>query len=126
MKYLRYIFALPISIICTVVFPYLYVLLIDTVIFDNSFAKLFIFDGTPFILQGIIFIIPAYFIIPKFKNQAMIVFLILWYVVVIFGDSYLYNTNSSNVGAWNSFLRLLGATLASLNIFLESRKHQQI
>lgn len=51
----------------------------------------------------------------------MKIFLILWILVVVFGDYYLYSTNRENIGIWNSLLRIIGASLAYINITLEHK-----
>ena len=87
----------------------------------NTFADTFILSGTSFFLQGIFFIVPTYFIVPKYKIQTLKVFLIIWILVVVLGDYYLYITKRENVGIWNSILRVLGALMAYLNILLEHK-----
>lgn len=88
---------------------------------ENAFADSYILNGTNFFLQGILFIVPVYFIAPKFKIQTLKIFLILWILVVVFGDYYLYSTNRENIGIWNTLLRIIGASLAYINITLEHK-----
>lgn len=88
---------------------------------ENTFADSYLLNGTNFFLQGILFIVPVYFIAPNFKIQTLKIFLILWILVVVFGDYYLYSTNRENIGIWNSLLRIIGASLAYINITLEHK-----
>lgn len=121
MNTIRWIIILPISITCSIIFPYLYQLLVEIFIEENTFADSFFLNGTNFILQGIFYIVPVYFLAPKYKSQTLKLFLILWIVIVIVGDYYLYYTNRENVGVWNSLLRIIGALLAYINIVLEHK-----
>lgn len=121
MNILRWFLILPISILSSIFFPYLYQQIVELFISKNSFAGSFIIDGASFFLQGLFFMVPVYLIAPKFKNIVLIVFLILWIFTVIFGNYYLYNINRDYVGFWNSFLRVLGALLAFINIKLSNK-----
>jgi hypothetical protein len=99
---------------------------------ENTFADSFLLNGINFFLQGLLFIVPAYFIAPKYKIQTLKIFLILWILVVVFSEYYLHSTIIGNVGIWNSILRIIGASLAYLNITLEHKdetihlKHEKI
>lgn len=121
MNILRWIFLLPIAILCSIIFPYLFQQLVEIFVSKNTFADTFILNGSYFFLQGIFFIVPTYFIVPKYKIQTLKVFLIIWLLVVVLGDYYLYITKRENVGIWNSILRVLGALMACLNIILEHK-----
>lgn len=121
MNILRWLLILPVSILCSIIFPYLYQQIAELFVSKNTFADSYLLNGTNFFLQGILFIVPAYFVAPKFKIQTLKIFLILWILIVVFGDYYLYSTNRENVGVWNSLLRIFGALLAYLNIILEHK-----
>jgi len=99
----------------------MYQLLVEFVVTKNTFEDSFFLSGLNFFLQGIFFIVFAYFISPKFKIKTLKIFLILWILIVVVGDYYLYYKNMQNVGIWNSILRILGALLAYLNITLEHK-----
>ena len=94
MNILRWFLILPISILSSIFFPYLYQQIVELFISKNSFAGSFIIDGASFFLQGLFFMVSVYLITPKFKNTVLIVFLILWIFTVIFGNYYLYNINN--------------------------------
>lgn len=122
MNILRWILVLPISIICSIIFPYLYQIIIEFIIDKETFAGSFFLNGTNFFLQGIFFIVPAYLIVPKFKIQTLKLLLVIWVLFIFFGESYLYNKNLENTGVWNSILRVIGALLAYFNIILKHKE----
>lgn len=126
MNTIRWIFLLPISILSSIIFPYFYQKIAELFVSVNTFTDSFFLNGTNFFLQGIFFIVPAYFIAPKFKIQTLKIFLILWIFIVVFGDYYLYHTNRENVGVLNSIIRIVGALLAYVNITLENNDEKII
>jgi hypothetical protein len=121
MNILRWLLILPISILCSIIFPYLYQQIAEIFVSKNTFEESYLLNGANFFLQGILFIVPAYFVAPKFKIQTLKILLILWSIVVVVGDYYLYSTTRENIGIWNSILRIIGASLAYLNITLEHK-----
>ncbi|MFT5760923.1 MAG: hypothetical protein ACI8WA_000024 [Polaribacter sp.] len=122
MNILRWILVLPVSIICSIIFPYLYQQLVQLFLSSNTFANSFLLNGSLFLLQGLFFIVPVYLIAPKFKIQTLNIFLIIWVLIVIVGDYYLFSTNRENVGIWNSVLRIIGAFLCYINIKLSEKE----
>ncbi|OAB29810.1 hypothetical protein SAMN05444395_107183 [Flavobacterium fryxellicola] len=121
MNILRWLLLLPISILCSIIFPYLYKQIVELFVSENTFADSYLLNGANFFLQGTLFIVSTYFIAPKFKIQTLKIFLILWFLTVVFGDYYLYSTHRENIGIWNSLLRIIGALLAYINITLEHK-----
>jgi hypothetical protein len=121
MNILRWILVLPISVISSIIFPYLYQIIIEFFIDKETFAGSFFLNGANFLIQGIFFIVPAYLIAPKFKKHTLTIMLFIWILIVVIGDYYLYSNNRENISIWNSILRIIGAVLAYINIKLSEK-----
>lgn len=112
---LRWIFAFPLAIllssIISSVFPYIASLLLS----ESSIFKVF---GVyiQFFVQGILFVIIVYFVVPSHKLKTAMIAFLLFSILMLISEFYLKGLNSEPIDLVKMSLSILGSFLGFYNM----------
>ena len=119
-NFLLWISILPISILLSFFVPLAYEKVINLIVSPESSANLYIVTYASSFFQGILFVVPSYFLAPRFKEQTALVMVFVFALLMIVGQVLYTNYTKTEMIYIPIIISILGAVLAYINLSLEN------
>ena len=117
---LLWISIIPVSILCSFLIPIVYEKIVGLVISPESWASTYISTYAASFFQGILFVVPSYFLAPKYKKQTALIMVFLCAIFMITGQILYSKYTGAEMVYIPITISIIGAILAYINLSLDS------